>query len=132
MTQPERQKAKESWIYSRSAFSRRSHQFPNLTVFVSLIDRICELGYSEKLYAGTSLDNLVISVRPNPRDRRQTILVIPQEKDVEFRLYPKDGEAEVSTVVRDQAAAALDRLLPRLTAQLETLSSGSAHSDSDA
>lgn len=51
MTQQERQKAQESWAYHRSAFSRRSHHFPNLAVFVPLIDRVCELGFYEKLYA---------------------------------------------------------------------------------
>ena len=130
MTQRERQKAKESWTYHRSAFSRRSHHFPSLAVFVPLIDRVCELGYSEKLYADTSLDNLVISVHPNPRDRRQTILVIPKENAVEFRLYPKDGEAEVSTVAPDQAASALDQLLPRLAANAETSSNGAMDDDS--
>lgn len=132
MTQQECQKAKESWTYYRRAFSRRSAHFPNLAIFVPLTERICELGYSEKLYAGTSLDNLVISVRPNPRDRRETILVIPHEKTVEFRLYPKDGEAEVSTVVWDQAASTLDRLLPRLAVQLEKSSSKNADGGSNA
>jgi hypothetical protein len=132
MTQQERQKAKESWTYYRSAFSRRSHHFPSLAIFVPLIDRVCELGYSEKLYADASLDNLVISTHPNPRDRRQTILVIPQENSVEFRLYPKEGQAEVSTVSQDQAASALDRLLPRLAANPETSSSGAADGDSEA
>ena len=130
MTQQERHKAEESWAYQRSAFNRRSRHFPSLSVLVPLIDRVCELGYSKQLYAGSSLDNFVISVRPNPRDRRQTILVIPQEDMVEFRLYPKDGEAEVATVARDQAASALDRLLPRLTADLAASSSGSGNGDS--
>jgi hypothetical protein len=132
MTQQERQKAKASWSYHRSTFHRRSYLFPNLAVFVPVIDRVCELGYSEKLYADTSLDNLVISVRPNPRDRRQTILVIPKENMVEFRLYPKDGEAEVSKVAPEQAASALDHLLPRLIASLETSTSGTVNGDSEA
>ncbi len=130
MTQQERQKAKESWIYHRSACHRRSHLFPNLAVLAPVIDRVCELGYSETLYADTSLDNLVISVRPNPRDRRQTILVIPKENMVEFRLYPEDGETEVSTVSPEQAASALDHLLPRLIAGLETSTSGTVDGDS--
>lgn len=129
MTQPEHQKAAESWGYFRSAFARRSRLFPNLAIFGPLIDRICEQGYSEQLYAGASLDNLVISVRPNPPDRRQTILVVPQGDRIEFRLYPKDGSAEVSTVTQDQAASALDRLLPRLTAKVLS-SNGPADSES--
>jgi hypothetical protein len=132
MTQQERQKAKESWTYYRSAFSRRSPHFPKLAVFIPIIDRICELGYSEQLYAGASLDNLVISVCSNPRDRRQTILVVPQENTVEFRLYPKDGETEISTVAQDQAASALDRLLPRLADNPQTSSSRAADGDSEA
>jgi hypothetical protein len=131
MTQQERLTAKESWRYHRLAFHRRTHLFPNLAVFVPVIDRVCELGYSEQLYANTSLDNLVISVRPNPRDRRQTILVIPQANMVEFRLYPEDGETEVSTVSTEQAASALDHLLPRLIASLETSTSGTVDGDSE-
>jgi hypothetical protein len=131
MTQP-RRKAEESWDYYRSAFGRRSQSFPDLAVFVPLIDRIRELGYSSRLYGGASLDNLVISVHPKPRDRRQTILVVPRTDTVEFRFYRKDGEAEVSTVARDQAASALDRLLPRLAAEDRTSTSGTADDDSQA
>ncbi|MGH7225156.1 MAG: hypothetical protein ACRELF_18195, partial [Gemmataceae bacterium] len=110
MTEQQRQKAEESWEHYRLAFSRRSRLFPSVAIFVPLIDRIRELGYSARLFAAASLDNLVISVRPNPRDRQQTILVIPQENTVEFRLYPKDGEVEVRTVDRSQAIEVLDRL----------------------
>lgn len=129
MTQQQRQKAEESWDYYRSAFSRRSRDFPRLAVFVPLIDRIRELGYSARLYAAASLDNLVISVRPNPGDRRQTILVIPQENTVEFRLYPKEGEVEIATVDRSQVEEALDRLLPRLSANRASASNGVADDD---
>lgn len=118
MTQPQHQKAEESWSYYRSAFSRRGRLFADLAVLVPLIDRIRELGYSERLYAGASLDNLVISVRPQPRDRRQTILVIPKEESVEFRLYAEDGETETSTVALNQIESEIDRLLPRLAAML--------------
>jgi hypothetical protein len=126
MTEQERRQAEESWTYYRSAFSRRSHQFPAATILVSLIDRIVELGYADQLYAGASLDNLVISLRPNARGRRQTIFVIPRGETVEFRLYPKEGEAEVSTVARDWAIATLDCLLPRLAACAKSGSSGTA------
>lgn len=130
MTQSKRPKAEESWQYYRSAFSRRSRLFPNLSIIEPLIDRICELGYSGRLYASSSLDNLVISVWPQPRDRRQTILVIPQEDQVEFRLYPQNGQVEVSTVAQNQAASVLDHLLPRLTAEVLS-SSGAADGESD-
>ncbi len=129
MTQQKRQIAKESWTYHRAALSRRSNHFPNLSIFLPLIDRICELGYSEKFYAGTSLDNLVISILPKPRDRRQTILVIPQENTVEFRLYPKEGEAEIFTVAPDHASSVLDHLLPRLAANSDTSSNGTVDGD---
>ncbi|HTU90662.1 MAG TPA: hypothetical protein VMF69_11355 [Gemmataceae bacterium] len=132
MTQQDRHKAEESWTYYRAVFNRRSRHFPSQAIFLPLIDRIYELGYAEQFFAGTSLDNLVISIRPNPRDRQQTILVVPQEDAVEFRLYPKDGETEVSTVTREQAVSALDRLLPRLAADLETSSRGTADGDSEA
>jgi hypothetical protein len=132
MTEQDRRKAEESWTYYRRAFARRSRPFPALAILVSLIDRIHACGFSEQLYAGASLDNLVISVLPNPRDRRQTILVIPQEDAVEFRLYPKGGDAEVTTVARDQAEAALDGLLSRLVAGAETAKGGVAESESEA
>jgi hypothetical protein len=119
MTQQNRHKAVESWEYHRTKYLCASRSFPYLAVYLPLIDRVCELGYSEKLYALSSHDNLVISVRRIPYDRRQTILVIPQENTIEFRLYPRDGEAEIITVVLDQAVPALDRLLPRLTAKPE-------------
>ena len=125
MTQ-QHQKAEESWEYYRSVFSLRSRHFPYLAILVPLIDRTRELGYSARLYAAASLDNLVISARPNPRDRRQTILVIVHENTVEFRLYPKEGEVEVSTVEGGQAAETLARLLPRLAANRETSSSATA------
>jgi len=116
MTQHEHPLTDDSWSYYRSAFRRRSGPFPTLAILVTIIDQICELGYSERLYAGESLDNLVISVRPKPRDRRQTILVIPKGDAVEFRLYGEQGEAEVCTVALDQVGSALDHLLSRLVA----------------
>ncbi len=116
MTQHESHTTNDSWHYYRSAFQRRSGPFPNLAVLVAIIDRICEQGYSERLYAGESLDNLVISVRPKPRDRRQTILVIPKGDAVEFRLYGEQGEAEFCTVALDQVESAIDSLLSRLIA----------------
>ena len=116
MIQHEGQKAAESWRHYRSAFSRRSRHFPNLAVLVALIDRVGQQGYSERLYAGASLDNLVISARPQPCDRRQTILVIPRGDTVEFRFYPEDGEMEISTTALNQVESEIDRLLPRLAA----------------
>jgi hypothetical protein len=124
MTQQERREAEASWRYYRAAFSRRSLPFPALTILVRIIDRICELGYSERLYAGESLDQLVISARAKPRDRRQTILVVPKEDAVEFRFYPKEGAAEVHTVALDQVESAIDRLLPELAATQKMSSSG--------
>ena len=123
MMQQEHSKPGESWKYYREAFSRRSSFSPPWSVFVSLIDRISRLGYSEQLYAGTSLDNLVISLRPEPRERRQTILVRAKVDAVEFRFYPMEGEAEVSTVDLTQAEATLEKLLPRLLANPKTWSS---------
>lgn len=120
------QQAEESWEYYRSAFSRRSRLFPRLAVFVPLIDRVRELGYSAHLYAASSLDNLVISVHPDLRDRKQTILVVPQENMVELRFYPKDGEVEVCTVSWGEAAETLDRLLPRLAANRASANNGVA------
>jgi hypothetical protein len=116
MTQPKRHTTDDSWSYYRSAFRRRSRHVPALAILATLIDRICERGYSERLYAGESLDNLVISTRPNPRDRRQTILAIPKDDAVEFRLYAEEGEAEVCTVALNQVESAIDRLLSRLSA----------------
>lgn len=121
--QQEHSTLEESWKYYREAFSRRSRSSPSWSVFVSLIDKICQLGYSEQLYAGTSLDNLVISLRPQPRDRRQTILVRVKDEAVEFRFYPTEGEAEVTTVDLTQAEATLEKLLPRLLANPKTWSS---------
>lgn len=118
MTRSEHRNAGESWAYYRSAFSRRSRHFPNLAVLVAVIDRVCELGYAERLYAGASLDNLVISVRPQTSDRHQTILVVPKGESVEFRFYPEDGETEISTTPLNQVESEIDRLLPRLAATL--------------
>lgn len=126
MTLQRHEKAEKSWEYYRSKFSVGSRHFPFLAVLVPLIDRIRELGYAEQLYAASSLDNLVISVRPNPRDRRLTILVMPQENTVEFRLYPQDGKVEITTAAWSQAAAVLDQLLPRLTAGPRTSNTASA------
>ncbi|HWG42549.1 MAG TPA: hypothetical protein VN688_07160 [Gemmataceae bacterium] len=121
MTQHERHTTDHSWRYYRSAFRRRSGLFPALAPLVTIIDRICQRGYSERLYAGASLDNLVISTHPKPRDHRQTILVIPKEDTVEFRLYAEEGEAEVCTVALNQVESTIDSLLFRLVADdLET------------
>lgn len=124
-------KAEQSWKHYRSAFDRRSHHFPALAVFVRLIDKICELGYSERLYAGASLDNLVISVLPEPHDRRQTILVIPHDNAVEFRLYPADGAAEISAAAPEQAASAIEKLLIRLIGSDKTSSGGAAQAEAN-
>lgn len=123
MTQPERLQVRDSWNYYRGAFHRRSRYFPLLSVFVPLIDKIGDLGYSERLYAGVSLDNLIISVHPRPRDRRQTLLLIAKEDAVEFRLYPKEGEAEVCLTPWNRAESTLEVLLPRLLANPTTESS---------
>jgi hypothetical protein len=131
MTQQEHQGARESWKYYRSAFGRRSLSFPALAVLGSIIDRICELGYSERLYASESLDHLVISVRPKPRDRRQTILVVPKGDVVEFRFYPEEGAVEAHTVALAEVESAIDRLLPVLVASQKLSNSGAAEGVSE-
>lgn len=131
MTQQNRHKAVESWEYHRTKYLCASRSFPYLAVNLPLIDRVCELGYSEKLYALSSHDNLVISVRRIPYDRRQTILVVPLGETVEFRFYSKDGPAEVSRVTREDAVLVLDRLLPRLAAEVP-FDNGAMDGDSEA
>ena len=97
-----------------SAFERRSATSPELVHFLPIIDRVAELGSSEVLYPSTSLDNLVISARPNPYDRRGRILVTPKGNGVELRLYKRDGTTEVSQVGAEQVRSEIERLLPKL------------------
>lgn len=114
MTKNRSEQPGESWSYWRSRFLRAQDQSPRFASFVPIIDRLCELGYDARLYPGTSLDNLVISRQRHAKDRRQSILVIPTDDGVEFRLYRSSGEPEVSRVGTADVVGEISRLLPRL------------------
>jgi hypothetical protein len=115
MTAQEQREARETWDYYRAVFQRRSTLHPELTPVLPILDLICSQGFNDRLYAGTSLDNLVISTRRNPRSRLGTILVLPKRETVEFRLFKNDGAAVTSEVPFQQVAQEAGRLLAILT-----------------
>jgi len=73
-----------------------------------------EHGWTDKLFASTSLDHLIISKRADAWKSGSNLRVIPRNHSVELLLYLGGGLDERVVVSSDHLCDPLDRLLTRL------------------
>jgi len=106
--------AARSWSDYRRTYAHHALHFPELSVFVPLIDRIVDQGFGSSLYASSSHNRLVISDAERWDRKKNRIVVIPKRASYELNLIMKRELVEQVECDAEHLFEELDRLLPRL------------------